>query len=85
MAESSSLIVAHTVAGVHNGLTKARFDISLKQGVHLGELYSVDDSDVQPFHAPVDVAAVSASAAAPPISLDESPISDSVSLAVGVP
>ncbi len=83
VAESSSLIVAHTLAGVHNGLTKARIlnptghDISLKQGMHLGELYSVDDSDVQLFHAPVDIAAVTSSADAPSISLDESPISDS--------
>ncbi len=83
VAESSSLIVAHTLAGVHNGLTKARIlnptghDISLKQGMHLGELYSVDDSDVQLFHAPVDIAAVTSSTDAPSISLDESPISDS--------
>ncbi|KAL0157406.1 hypothetical protein M9458_048652, partial [Cirrhinus mrigala] len=83
VADSSSLIVAHTVAGVHNGLTKARIlnptghDISLKQGMHLGELYSVDDCDVQLFQAPADVAAVTSASAAPPVSLDESPISDS--------
>ncbi len=44
---------------------------------YLGELYSVDDSDVQLFHAPVDIAAVTSSADAPSISLDESPTSDS--------
>lgn len=83
VAASSNLIVAHTLASVHNGLTKARIlnptghDISLKQGMHLGELYSVDESDVQLFHAPVDVAAVISPTAVPPISLTESPISDS--------
>lgn len=62
VADSSSLIVAHTVAGVHNGLTKARIlnptghDISLKQGMHLGEFYSVDDCDVQLFQPPAGVA-----------------------------
>ncbi len=57
-------------------------DISLKQGMHLGELYSVDYSDVQLFHAPVDIAAVTSSADAPSISLDESPIFDSEKVAL---
>ncbi|KAL0151982.1 hypothetical protein M9458_052700 [Cirrhinus mrigala] len=68
VADSSSLIVAHTVAGVHNGLTKARIlnghDISLKQGMHLVTSVTC-------------LAAVTSASAAPPVSLDESPISDS--------
>ncbi|KAK3510443.1 hypothetical protein QTP70_006846 [Hemibagrus guttatus] len=83
VADSSGLVVAHTVATVHNGLTKARIlnptgqDISLKQGMHLGEFYSVDDSDVQLFHAPADITTATVSIVAPPVSLDESPISES--------
>ncbi|KAG1940175.1 thy-1 membrane glycoprotein [Pimephales promelas] len=83
VAESSGLVVAHTVGMVHNGLTKARVlnptgqDISLKQGMHLGEFYTVNDSDVQLFHAPVGVAAATLSRVTPPVSLDESPISES--------
>lgn len=81
--DSSGLVVAHTVATVHNGLTKARIlnptgqGISLKQGMHLGEFYSVDDSDVQLFHDPADITTASFSSVAPPVSLDESPISES--------
>lgn len=83
VADSSGLVVAHTVATVHNGLTKARIlnptgqDISLKQGMHLGEFYSVDDSDVQLFHDPADITKATVSSVAPLVSLDESPISES--------
>lgn len=45
-------VVAHTVTAVKNGVTLARVlnptdqDFTLREGVHLGEFFSVDESDI---------------------------------------
>ncbi|KAI4887649.1 hypothetical protein NFI96_026195 [Prochilodus magdalenae] len=85
--DTTNLVVAHTVTSVKNGLTCARLlnptknDIVLQQGTHLGEFYSVDESDLESLpsttadlgagvHPPSDPVT-------PPVSLEGAPISSS--------
>ena len=48
----SECVVAHTVTSVRNGITTARVlnptnqDIILREGMHLGEFFSVDESEL---------------------------------------
>ena len=78
---SSDFVVAHTVTTVQKGATCARIlnptknDVILRQGTHLGEFYSISETD--------EVATVTTTAlphptqVAPPVSLESSPISQS--------
>ena len=82
--DSSNLVVAHTVTAVRNGVTCARVlnptksDVVLQQGTHLGEFYTINDTDINSLSH--DVAAVTANPSShviPPVSLEDSPISTS--------
>ena len=78
----SECVIAHTVTSVTDGVTTARVlnptnqDIILREGVHLGEFFSVDESEIVslPQVLTETVSAISSSNV-PFVSLEESPAS----------
>lgn len=75
-------VVAHAVTSVKKGVTLARVlnpthqDITLREGTHLGEFFSVDESEIVPLtHAPVKTVSAISSTELPLVSLQESPAS----------
>lgn len=75
-------VVTHTVTFLKKGVTVARMlnhthqDITLREGTHLGEFFSMDQSEIVPLTcAPVNTVSTISSTQMPLVSLEESPAS----------
>ena len=74
--ESTGLVVAHTLTRAKDGVTVARIlnptgrPVELKQGLHLGEFYPVEEADITPLDHHVE--ANQSSSNTPPVSLEGS-------------
>lgn len=82
LQSKSECVVAHTVTSVKSGVTTARIlnptdqDIILREGMHLGEFFSVDESELVPLpQVPVETVSAISATQAPVVSLEESPAS----------
>lgn len=79
-----SHVVAHAVTSVKRGVTLARVlnpthqDMTLREGTHLGEFFSMDESEIVPLTpAPGETASAVSATELPVVTLEESPASQS--------